>query len=459
VVTGMTPQMDTSDRNELKNMVRGTIHLPGEDGYDAARQVWNAMIDRRPAAIVGAAGIADVMATVRFGGERGLPVAIRCGGHNVAGSAVGDGGIVIDLASFKSVRVDPAKRRVRAGGGVLWGEYDRETQAFGLASPGGAVSTTGIAGLTLGGGYGYLSRRYGMACDNLLSATVVTASGKLVTASADSHPDLFWALRGGGGNFGVVTEFEFQLHPVRYPVGGMIAFPFEMSKTVLQRFRDLSLEASDDLVLMAAIMPAPDGGKTVGVVMSHTGTDEEGERAIRPIRELGSVLMDTIGRMPYCAMQRQIDLSYPKGRRHYWKSAFLKGLTDDVIDLMIETVSASPSPMNTVLVEAHGGAVARVANDATAFGHRDAKFNLSILGISENPAIDAEQMAWARQGWQKIRPYSTGGTYVNYLSEGEDVHSAYSDARFQRLTAIKAQCDPANLFRFNQNIPPATGQA
>lgn len=451
----MTPQMDTTERNELKSVVRGTIHLPGGDGYDEARQVWNAMIDRRPAAIVGAAGIEDVTATVRFAGERGLPVAIRCGGHNVAGSAVGDGGIVIDLSTFKSLRVDPAERRARAGGGVLWGEYDRETQAFGLASPGGAVSTTGIAGLTLGGGYGYLSRRYGMACDNLLSATVVTASGELVSASAHSHPDLFWALRGGGGNFGVVTEFEFQLHPVRDPVGGMIAFPFEMSKTVLRRFRDLSLEASDDLVLMAAIMPAPDGGKIVGVVMSHTGTDEEGERAIRPFRELGSVLMDTIGRMPYCAMQRQIDMSYPKGRRHYWKSAFLKDLTDDVIDLMIETVCTSPSPLNTLLVEAHGGAVARIANDATAFGHRNAKFNLSILGISENPAIDAEQRAWARAGWEKIRPYSTGGAYVNYLSEGEDVHAAYSDARFQRLAAIKAQYDPANLFRFNQNIPPA----
>ena len=453
----MTPQMNTIERKELRSSVRGTIHLPGGEGYDEARQVWNGMIDRRPAAIVGAAGAADVIATVRFAGERRLPVAIRCGGHNVAGSAVGDGGIVIDLASFKSLRVDPAERRARAGGGVLWGEYDHATQAFGLASPGGAVSTTGLAGLTLGGGYGYLSRRYGMACDNLLSATVVTASGELVTASADSHPDLFWALRGGGGNFGVVTEFEFQLHPVRAPVGGMIAFPFEMSKTVLQRFRDLSLEASDDLVLMAGIMPTPVGGKIVGVVMSHTGTDEEGERAIRPIRELGSVLVDTIGRMPYCAMQRQIDMSYPKGRRHYWKSAFLKDLTDNVIDLMIEIVSTSPSPLNTLLLESHGGAVARVANDATAFGHRDAKFNLGIFGISENPAIDAEQMAWAREGWQKIRPYSTGGAYVNYQSEGEDVHAAYSDARFQRLGAIKAQYDPANLFRFNQNIPPAKG--
>jgi FAD/FMN-containing dehydrogenase len=208
---------------------------------------------------------------------------------------------------------------------------------------------------------------------------------------------------------------------------------------------------------MAAILPAPDGGKIVGVVLSHIGPEEEGERAIRPLRELGSVLMDTVARMPYCAMQRQVDVSYPKGQRHYWKSAFLKGLTDDVIDLVIETVSTSPSPFNSILLEAYGGAVARVANDATAFGHRDAMFNLGILAISDNPAMDTEQTEWARDGWQKILPHSTGGAYVNYMSEGEDVHSAYSDARFQRLAAIKAQYDPANLFRFNQNIPPAKG--
>jgi FAD/FMN-containing dehydrogenase len=453
----MTPEMDMTDRNALKSLVRGTMQLPGDDGYDEARQVWNGMIDRRPAAIVCMAGVADVVATVRFAGERGLPVAIRCGGHNVAGTAVGDGGIVIDLARLKSVRVDPVKRRARAAGGVLWSEYDHETQAFGLASPGGAISTTGLAGLTLGGGYGYLSRRYGMACDNLLSADVVTASGELLTASTDSHPDLFWALRGGGGNFGVVTTFEFQLHPVRQALSGLIAFPFEMSKTVLRRYRDLCLDASDDLTLMAAILPAPDGGSIVGVMMSHFGTEEEGQRAIRPIRELGSVLMDTVAPMPYCAMQQQLDVSYPKGRRHYWKSAFLKSLTDDVVDLMIETMSTSPSPSNTILLEVYGGAVARVANDATAFGNRDPMFNLSILAISDDPAIDAEQRAWARDNWQKILPHSTGGAYVNYMSEGEDVHSAYSDARFQRLAAIKAQYDPANLFRFNQNIPPAKG--
>jgi FAD/FMN-containing dehydrogenase len=453
----MMPQIDTSDENALKSMVRGTIHLPDGDGYDVARQVWNGMIDRRPAAIVCAAGVADVMATARFAGERGLPVAIRGGGHNVAGTGVGDGSIVIDLARLKSVRVDPAGRRARAGGGVLWREYDHETQAFGLASPGGAISTTGIAGLTLGGGYGYLSRRYGMACDNLLSADVVTASGELITASADTRADLFWALRGGGGNFGVVTSFEFQLHTVREPLGGMIVFPLEMSKTVLQRFRELSLEASDDLTLLAAILPAPDGGKCVGVVLSDIGAGMAGERAVRAFRELGSVLLDTVARMPYCAMQQQVDVSYPKGQRHYWKSAFLKVLTDEVIDLMIETMDTSPSPLNIIMLENYGGAVARVANDATAFGHRDAIFNLSILAISNHPAMDTEQKAWAREGWQKILPYSTGGSYVNYMSAGEDVHSAYHDARFQRLAAIKAQYDPRNLFCFNQNIPPAKG--
>ena len=453
----MTLALETIDRNALKSMVRGTVHLPDGDGYDEARQVWNGMIDRRPAAIVCAAGVADVMATVRFAGECGLPVAIRCGGHNVAGSAVGDGSIVIDLARFKSVRVDPTERRARAGGGVLWCEYDHETQAFGLASPGGAISTTGIAGLTLGGGYGYLSRRYGMACDNLLSADVVTASGEMVTASADSHPDLFWALRGGGGNFGVVTSLEYQLHPVREALGGMIVFPFKMSKSVLQRFRELSLEASDEMTMMSAIMPSPDGGKFVAAVVSDIGKKGEGERAAGGLRELGSVLTDTVARMPYCAMQRQVDASYPKGQRHYWKSAFLKTLTDDVIDMVIESASTSPSPMNAIMFEIYGGAVARVANDATAFGHRDATFNLGILAISNDPAIDREQTEWARDAWQKILPYSTGGAYVNYLSAGEDVHAAYSDARFQRLAAIKAQYDPANLFRFNQNIPPAKG--
>ena len=453
----MTPQIEMKDRDALKSMVRGTVHLPDGDGYHEARQVWNAMIDRRPEAIVCASGVADVMTAVRFAAECGLPVAIRCGGHNVAGTSVGEGSVVIDLGRFKSVRVDPMQRKARAGGGALWREYDHETQAFGLASPGGAISTTGIAGLTLGGGYGYISRRYGMACDNLLSADVVTASGELVTASAESHPDLFWALRGGGGNFGVVTSLEFQLHPVRQPLGGLIVFPFDKSKQMIQRFRDLSVQAGDNLTLMAAIIPSPDGGKLAAALVSDIGNEGEGERAAKAFRGLGSVLMDTVAPMSYCAMQQQVDVSYPKGQRHYWKSAFVRTLSDDVIDLAIESARTSPSPLNVIMVELYGGAVSRVASDATAFGHRDALFNLGILAISNDSSTDAEQRTWARENWQKALPYSTGGAYVNYMSEGEDVHSAYSDARFQRLAAIKAQYDPANLFRFNQNIPPAKG--
>jgi FAD/FMN-containing dehydrogenase len=451
----MTLEIDARNLDALASYVRGAVHLPDGDGYDQARQVWNGMIDRRPAAVVCPTGVADVISTVRFASEQALPIAIRCGGHNVAGTAVGDGAVVIDMGQFKSVRVDPTQRTARAGGGTLWCEYDHETQAFGLASPGGAISTTGIAGLTLGGGYGSLSRRYGMACDNLLSADVVTASGELVHASANSHPDLFWALRGGGGNFGVVTALEYQLHPVRNPLGGFIAFPFEMSKGVIQLFRELNLESGDDLSILAAIIPAPDRGRVVVVALCDFGTSGEGERAVQRLRELGSVVVDTFGRMPYCAMQRQFDVSYPKGQRHYWKSAFLKTLPDDAIDLVIETARTSPSPLSAVMLEGYGGAVARVPSDATAFGHRDAMFNLGILAIATDAAIDADQKEWATEHLQKLAPYTTGRAYVNYMSEGEDVHTAYHDARFQRLAKIKAQYDPANLFRFNHNIPPA----
>ena len=453
--TLMAFQIALNDQEVLKSTVRGTVHLPSGDGYDHARQVWNGMIDRRPEAVVCPLGVADVISSVRFAGERNLPVAIRGGGHNVAGTSVGDGSIVIDLACFKSVRVDLANRKARAGAGCIWREYDHETQAFGLASPGGAISTTGIAGLTLGGGYGYISRRYGMACDNLLSADVVTASGELVTASPDSHPDLFWALRGGGGNFGVVTSLEYQLHPLSQPLGGLIVFPFEKSKLVFQRFRDLCLEASDNLTLMTAIIPSPEGGHLAAALVSDIGDHEEGQRAANAFREIGSVLMDTVAPLSYCAMQQQVDISYPKGQRHYWKSAFMTSLPDEAIDLALEAARTSPCSMNVVMFEQYGGAVSRVPGDATAFGHREAQFNLGILGISTDPALDAEQKAWAREHWQRALPYSTGGAYVNYLSEGEDIHSAYSDDRLQRLSSIKAQYDPANLFRFNQNIPPS----
>jgi FAD/FMN-containing dehydrogenase len=451
----MTPTLDAGAVKELEGALRGRILLPGSEGYDQARQVWNGMIDKRPLAIVRVAGVADIQSTVKFVQARGLPVAIRGGGHNVAGSAVCDGGIVIDLSAMKSIRVDPGARRARAEGGVLWGEYDHETQAFGLASPGGAVSTTGIAGLTLGGGFGYLSRMYGLTCDNLTSADVVTAAGELLIASEQQNPDLFWGLRGGGGNFGVVTSFEYQLYPVEQVLSGFVAFPFSMAETVLKRFRQVALEAPDHRVWFAGILPIPGLGKLAAVVMSHFGPEEEGWQALRPIRELGSIVVDTMARIPYCVMQRQLDANSPKGLRNYWKSAYLTELPDEVIGHLIAAMENTAGDLDQVLIETHGGAISRVAQDATAFEHRNARFNLGIFGTSTNPALDQASIAWARNLYQQILPHSTGRSYVNYLSEGDDVHTAYDDARFERLAGIKARYDPGNLFRFNHNIAPA----
>ncbi|HSM98486.1 MAG TPA: FAD-binding oxidoreductase, partial [Gallionella sp.] len=406
---------------ELECAVRGRILLPSCEGYDQARQVWNGMIDKRPLAIVRIAGVADIQATVRFAQARGLPVAIRGGGHNVAGSAVCGDGLVIDLAAMKSIRVDPHAQRARAEGGVLWGEYDHETQAFGLASPGGAVSTTGIAGLTLGGGFGYLSRIYGLACDNLISADVVTAAGELLTASEDVNPDLFWGLRGGGGNFGVVTSFEYQLHSVEQVFSGIIAFPFHMAEAMLKRYREVALESPDHRVWFAGILQLPDFGKLAAVVMSHFGPEDEGWRALAPIRELGSIVLDTVARIPYCVMQRQLDANSPKGLRNYWKSAYLRQLSDEVIGMLVQAMETTPADLDQIMIESHGGAISRVAKDATAFEHRYAPFNLGIFGVSTNPALDEADAAWARGLYQRILPHSTGSSYVNYLSEGDDV--------------------------------------
>lgn len=439
---------------ELEGALRGGVLSRGGAGYDQARQVWNGMIDKRPLAIVRVAGVADIRATVKFAQAHGLPVAIRGGGHNVAGSAVCDGGLVVDLAAMKSVRVDPGARRARAEGGVLWGEYDHETQAFGLASPGGAVSTTGIAGLTLGGGFGYLSRMYGLACDNLISADLVTAAGDLVTASSDQHPDLFWALRGGGGNFGVVTSFEYQLQPVGRVLSGFVAFPFAMAEAVLKRFREVALAAPAHRVWLAGILPLPGSGKVSAVVMSDFGPEQEGWQALRAIRELGSVLFDTVASVPYCVMQRQLDANSPKGLRHYWKSTYLNELSDEVIGLIITAMQNTAGDLDQVMIETHGGAISRIAPDATAFEHRQVRFNLGIFGVCTTPALDQPAIAWARNLYKQVLPHSTGGSYVNYLSEGDDVHTAYGDARFNRLAAIKARYDPCNLFRFNHNIAP-----
>jgi FAD/FMN-containing dehydrogenase len=451
----MSPLLETTAWNQLEAALRGRVLLPSSEGYDGARQVWNGMVDKHPVAIVRVAGVADIQTTLQFAQDRGLPVAIRGGGHNVAGSAVCNDGIVIDLRAMKSVRVDPRARRARAEGGVLWGEYDHETQAFGLASPGGAVSTTGIAGLTLGGGFGYLSRMYGLACDNLLAADVVTAAGELIQASEESHPDLFWALRGGGGNFGVVTSFEYQLQPVQHELSGIVAFPFTMAEIVLKRFRESALTAPDHQVWFAGLLPMPGVGKLAAVVFTEFGPEEEGQQALRPIRELGSIVVDTVAPIPYCAMQRQLDSNSPKGLRNYWKSVYMNDLSDEVIAMLVNAMQNTAGDLDQILIETHGGAIARIANDATAFEHRQVRFNLGMFGISTDPSLDEADIAWTRNLYQRVLPHSTGRSYVNYLSEGDDVHTAYGDARFNRLASIKARYDPGNLFRFNHNIAPA----
>jgi FAD/FMN-containing dehydrogenase len=440
---------------DLKAILRGRVIEPGDPDYEDARKVWNGTIDKRPAAIVCAASVADVIATVRLVGAQKLPIAVRGGGHNVAGNATCDGGVVLDLSLMRSVHVDPVRRTARVEGGAIWRDFDHETQAFGLAAPGGLVSSTGVAGLTLGGGFGYLSRLYGMVSDNLLSVDVVIADGSFLTANAESHPDLFWALRGGGGNFGVATSFEFRLHPLDGMYGGLITFPFEMAPAVLKRYREVCETAPDALTLYAGLLPGPEGGRIAGVVVAFAGPENEGRRWVQHIRDLGSVLMDTVARVPYTQIQQQMDAAYPKGLRNYWKSAYLFGLPDQAIQILVDSIASAPSPLCQMIVEQFGGAVTLLPGDATAFDHRAARYNVMILGLSTDPAHDAANARWARSVWQAMQPFATGGAYVNYLDADDDVHTAYRGAKYERLAALKRQYDPENLFRLNQNIAPA----
>ena len=439
--------------DELTAALRGSLRTPGDPGYDDARRVWNGMVDKRPAAIVQAAGVADVIATVKFARASGLPLAVRGGGHNVAGNAVCESGVVLDLRRMRSVHVDPVRRTARVEGGATWRDYDHETQAHGLASPGGLVSSTGVGGLTLGGGFGYLSRLHGLASDNLVSVDVVTADGRLLIASAEEHDDLFWGVRGGGGNFGVATSFKFRLHPVNGMYGGVLAFPAAMAWTVFQRYREVAESAPDKLTVYAALVPTP-AGLAAGVVVAYAGPEEEGRRLVEPLRELDSVLLDTVAWVPYCQIQQQQDAAYPAGLRNYWKSAYLKGLSDEALRTLIDAMAQPPSPMCQILIEQFGGAVARLPEDATAFQHRAARYNVMILGLSSDASDDAPNRAWVRETWERIQPFATGGAYVNYLDADDDARSAYSGATYARLAALKRQYDPENLFRLNQNIAP-----
>ncbi len=451
--------LDPAAVDRLATALRGTVIPPGDPNYDEARKVYNAMIDRRPALIARCVDAADVIAAVTFARDQGLLVAVRGGGHNVAGTAVCDDGIVVDCSPMKGIRIDPAARTARCQAGVLWGELDREAQAFGLATTGGIVSTTGIAGLTLGGGLGWLMRRHGLACDNLISADIVTADGRLVTASATENRDLFWGLRGGGGNFGVVTSFEYRLHPVGPTIlGGMVIHPVDRAKEVLRFYRDFALGAPDEMTTGAGMVTSPEGQPAVAIIACHSGSLEAGEAAVRPLREYGPPMADLLGPMPYVAMQSMLYAGFPKGAHNYWKSSFLRELSDGVIDAMVEHHMSVPSPLSAAFLEQVGGAVRRVDADETAFAHRDADFNLIIVSLWPDPMTTEANVRWARDLWDAVQPWATEGVYVNYLGEEETdrVRAAYGEEKYHRLAALKAKYDPTNLFRFNQNINPGT---
>ena len=452
-----TADIDDATIDALRASLSGAVLRPGDDGYDEARTIFNGMIDRRPGLIARCAATGDVAKAVRFARERGLVVSVRGGGHNVAGNAICDGGLMIDLTPMKGIRVNPDARTARAQGGVTWREFDRETQAYGLATTGGAISSTGIAGLTLGGGFGWLGRSYGMSCDNLISADVVLADGSIVTASADENADLFWGLRGGGGNFGVVTSFEYRLHPVTSILGGMLLYPIERANEVLRAVRDFNESSPDEMSVFAAMLTSPEGAKVIALPICYNGPIEQGEALLRPLRESTNPMADLVGPISYEQQQTLMDDGFPFGLQNYWKSEFLKSLPDEAIDVLVEQFNAVPSPLTAVVLEQFGGAYSRVGAEETAFVHRDWDYNFVIISRWTDPAEAEQNIQWTRGVWQAVQPYASGGVYVNYLEAGQEgadrIRAAYGPV-YDRLVALKTKYDPSNFFRLNQNIKP-----
>ena len=445
---------------DLTKTFRGQLLQPNDAGYEDARRVHNGLVDKRPALIARCASAADIVEAVKFGRNLGLEIAVRGGGHNVAGLATVDGGLMIDLSGMKGIEVDARARTARADGGVTWAEFNRETQAHGLATTGGVVSTTGIAGLTLGGGLGWLMPKYGMALDNLLSAETITAEGKLLRASAEEHADLFWALRGGGGNFGVVASLEYRLHPVGPVItGGLAAHPFAKAREVLRFYRDATASLPDEVMAFLGLVHAPDGSgaKLAALVVCHCGNIESGEAVLKPFKDFGPPVMDAIGPMEYCALNGILDAGFPKGALNYWKSSFLAELTDEAIDSMIDCFAKCPTPMGSMLLEHFHGAVCRVPVDATAFPHREESYNLAVVGQWISSDQTKPCIAWARETYATMKPFMASRRYVNYLHNDESqdgIASAYG-ANLPRLRMIKSKYDPGNQFHLNQNILPA----
>jgi len=456
IVTAAGGIIESSAVADFRAGLRGALLCSGDDAYDPARKIWNGMVDRRPALIARCSGAADVIRSVNFARAHGLQVAVRGGAHSFPGHSVCDGGLLIDLSAMKSIRVDPAARRARAEPGVKWIDFDHETQAFGLATSGGTVSDTGIAGLTLGGGLGWLSSKYGLTIDNLVSADIVTAEGRLLTASAGENPDLFWALRGGGGNFGIVTSFEYQLHSVGPTVvGGMIAYPMSQAKAVMRFYNDFTKTAPDELTTYAGFVTPPGGDTVVALFCCYCGPLESGEAAIRPFRSLGTPVHDALGPLPFVAQQQIFDPGFPAGSYYYAKAGSLADLGDEAIDILIEYAATKPSALSGLVVQTVFGAASRVAPDATAFRPRAFPYAPIIVSQWLDPAQTSENVAWARDCWGALQPFA-GGVYVNDLGENDEerVPTAYG-ANYQRLAALKKKYDPDNFFRLNPNIKPA----
>ena len=449
------PRLDDAVVSAFHQTLSGRLLRPGNEGYDAARAVFNAMIDRRPALIIRPADAEDVRRAVDFAREHGFALAVKGGGHNVAGTAVCDGGLMLDLSAMRTVSVDPARRIAVADPGLLLGDLDRATQAHGLATPLGVVSVTGIAGLTLGGGLGWLNGKHGLACDNLLAADVVTADGELRQASNDENPDLYWAIRGGSGNFGVVTSFTYRLHPVGPVLAGGLAFPPERAREALRFYHEFTADCPEELSTTAGLGMDAVGRPTVAVGACWSGPLDAGERALRPLRAFGPV-EDGIAPMAYGALQAANDAGFPPGRRHYWKSSWLIDLGEDAVDVLLRFAAEKPSTATGIGLQRMHGAAARVDPAATAFPHRRAQHELLILAQWDDPAESDRHVGWARAFFEAIRPFAARGVYVNDLGgEGADrVREAYG-ANYGRLAAVKAKYDPTNFFRLNQNIQPA----
>ena len=444
--------------DEFARAFNGSLVFPGDAGYDAARAVHNGLIDKRPSLIARCQTVADVCDAVNLGRDAGLEIAVRGGGHNVAGRAVTDGGLMIDLSLMRGTSVDPERRRARAQGGVTWNEYNRATHVYGQATTGGVISTTGVAGLTLGGGLGWLMGTHGLSIDNVTQVEVVTADGEARIVDGDHEPDLFWALRGGGGNFGVAASFEFETHPLDTIVGGLLAHPLAAAGEVIDMFRQRTKELPDELTVFCGLVHAPDGSgaKLCALPLCHCGEPAQAESDLTPFRAFGPPMLDLVQPMPYPAVNSMLDDAFPRGALNYWKSAFFTELSDAAVQTMVDAFEAAPSIMTGMLIEHFHGAVCRVDSAATAFPFRDPGYNLVLTGQWSDPADTDVNVAWVRDTFTALEPYTAPSAYVNYLGDDESarVVSAYG-SNFDRLVEIKRRYDPENVFRLNHNIDPA----